>query len=398
MSKAVVYFETNDSVGHGETHQELNIKAMLALQWHVILIAYCSQQTTRWLQDLEAAEHDRFYVYRLSEQPRLGLEKCFVWYWANNQIRKAEAASTWKVDMVYFAAYDTMRRSLREAMFTRFLFHYSWVGLYITPVYYHPQATDRLPRKKKARLIDFIHMCFGHCKGIGIQDKNVLTGLQKWIANVPVVVFPQITDTTVAGSLETESIKRQARGRCIIGLLGVLHPRKGLRNFLRIAYESDSNKTFFVLAGNFDIDEYPAAERAEILRLLEINGRDNCCFRLTHTDNPLEFNALVDCCDVLYLVYREHFHSSGLLAKAAMFRKPVIVSRGYCMGEQVEMHNLGIAVNGNDYEDVLAAVLLISEPGVRKKLLASADFAGYCRQNDVGALQDALQQLLYPRT
>lgn len=113
-------------------------------------------------------------------------------------------------------------------------------------------------------------------------------------------------------------------------------------------------------------------------------------------DNPLEFNALVDCCDVLYLAYREHFRSSRLLTKAALFRKPVIVSRGYCMAELVSKYISVIAVNGEHYEEVLAAVRSIFEPGVRKMLLASAGFAEYCRQNDVGALQDALQQLLYP--
>jgi glycosyltransferase involved in cell wall biosynthesis len=209
-------------------------------------------------------------------------------------------------------------------------------------------------------------------------------------------VFPQITFTQVGSSLSADSIRKQAAGRCIFGLLGVLHPRKDLRMFLRIAAEADSDKSFFVLAGKFDAAEYPPTERAEILQLLDTNGRDNCFFLLTHIDNPLEFNALVDCCDVLYLVYRGHFHSSGLLAKAAQFRKPVIVSRGYRMGEQAEKYKLGITVNDGDYAEVFAAVQSISEPDVRKTLLLSADFAEYCRQNDADVLKQALQQLMKP--
>jgi len=164
-------------------------------------------------------------------------------------------------------------------------------------------------------------------------------------------------------------------------------------DFLRIASKFDSKKGFFLLAGKFDIKNFPEHEQKEIRRLLQTKGRDNCYFRLTHIDSPPEFNALVDCCDVLYLAYKNHYHSSGLLAKAALFNKPVIVSNGYCMGQRVTRYNLGLTVS-SAYSQKLEAVNQLADKAFRNTIRESTGFATYNSQNSTRALNSALQLLL----
>ena len=48
------------------------------------------------------------------------------------------------------------------------------------------------------------------------------------------------------------------------------------------------------------------------------------------------FNALIAESDLIFAAYKQFTGSSNLLTKAAAFRKPVIVSRGLCMGRRVE--------------------------------------------------------------
>ena len=61
-----------------------------------------------------------------------------------------------------------------------------------------------------------------------------------------------------------------------------------------------------------------------------------------------QFYALHSVCDILFGVYHQFAHSSGLLTKAAFFQKPVIVSKGYCMEERVRKYHLGLVVDEGD--------------------------------------------------
>lgn len=53
------------------------------------------------------------------------------------------------------------------------------------------------------------------------------------------------------------------------------------------------------------------------------------------------FNALIAESDLIFAAYKQFTGSSNLLTKAAAFRKPVIVSRGLCMGRRVEQYGTG---------------------------------------------------------
>jgi hypothetical protein len=394
MEKIVVYAEPANWLGHGETQQELYIKTMLGLQWKVILLTPAPHSTIRWSKDLPSSQKSNLYVHLLKKQPKRGFEKALKWRWMNNQVSQAEKQSGWKVNLVFLSWMDSMKVPPIYALLTRFIFKYQWVGLYFWPKHFRSDVKMRWWKRRKRILADTILMCFGRCKGIGVFEEGLSFGFAQKKNPVPIVFFPEITEKRIKVTEEIENIRRQADKRCIFGLLGDLSPRKGVFDFLRIAYEFDAKRGFFLLAGNFNIKNFPEQEQKEIRQFLQTKGRDNCYFRLTMTD-PLEFNALVNICDVLYLSYQNHYHSSGLLAKAALFNKPVIVSAGYCMGQRVIKYNLGLTVNSNVYPEKMKAVGRLADTDFRNRIKESPGFKIYSAQNSAKALNSALQQLLH---
>ncbi len=54
--------------------------------------------------------------------------------------------------------------------------------------------------------------------------------------------------------------------------------------------------------------------------------------------------------------YQNFYHSSNTLTKAALFNKPVIVSKGYLMEELAVKYQLGIAIEENNAEMLISAI------------------------------------------
>ncbi len=398
MPKVVVYVESPEWLGHAESQQENYVKALLSLGWKVIILTPAPQQTGRWAQELDSSQQKNLYIHLLSERPKSCWVKSLKWRWVNNQVRQAENQSGWTVDIVFLSWFDGMKVSPLNALMTRFVFKYPWAGLYFLPSHFRPDVKmkglwKRLGKISKI-LADYILLRFGRCKGIGVLDEAPGNAMVQMQSDAPVVFFPQMTETKIASTTEIETIRQQANGRCIFALLGHLHPRKGLIDFLRIARESDPARNFFLLVGKFNIKEFPSQEQQEIMQLLQTTGRDNCIFKLMQIESPREFNGFVESCDVLYLVYKNFYHSSGLLAKAALFNKPVIVSRSYCMGERVEKYKLGITVDSNNYREIVSAVNRLGDAAYRSEISKGEGFAEYHAQNTTAALQTSLQQLL----
>ena len=105
-------------------------------------------------------------------------------------------------------------------------------------------------------------------------------------------------------------------------------------------------------------------------------------------------NSLVDACDILYLVYEKFYYSSGLLTKAAVFKKLVIVSKKYSMGKRLEQYKLGVTVaEGNLLETVEAITYLLDDDN-RKTLLAEAEFNRYHAFHRLSVLEQTLYQML----
>jgi len=173
-----------------------------------------------------------------------------------------------------------------------------------------------------------------------------------------------------------------------------LSPRKGLLNFLRSIALIEPSQCFFLLAGRLIEEEYAPEERDELRKLLTLGNNENCYFDLEYISDAGMVNSLVDACDILYLVYEKFYYSSGLLTKAAVFKKLVIVSKEYSMGKRVDEYKLGVTVSEGNLLEIVEAIKYLLNEDRRNASLDQAEFDRYHAFHRVSVLEQTLYQML----
>ena len=393
MEKVIAYLESPNWLGHAATQQEIYVKALLDLGNMVIVLTPYPEETELWAGQLEPAQRCRLAICLLEALPKKGIARKFKWLWANQQVSKAEKKAGWRVDEVLVTWLDGLRVSLGKALLTGLFFRYSWAGLYFLPTHFRSDTEIAKRKRRREILSDYALLRYSRCRGIGVLDEGTIQGLQKIKKDLP-VLFPEMTEKVAIQTEEINKIRQLAGGRCIFALLGHLAARKGVLEFLRLARDFPEDKGFFLMAGHFEPASFEAGELAEIRQLLAPTGRNNCYFKLGKVESAQEFNGFLACSDVLYLGYKNFYHSSGLLAKAAHFRKPVIAGKGYCIGERVDRYKLGITVNISCDDEIRAAADTLADEEMRRQLVSGKGFADYDGQNSETALCKSLRQLL----
>ena len=76
--------------------------------------------------------------------------------------------------------------------------------------------------------------------------------------------------------------------------------------------------------------------------------RENCFFKFEPIPEGSAYNAIFCAFDIPFLVYDNFISSSNRLTKAAIFRRLVLASNNYCVGEDVIRYNLEEAVTPKD--------------------------------------------------
>lgn len=385
-------------VGHCETQMKLFVQILFTRDCRIIVLCPRPQIMESWVSTVFPEFRDRFLaVFFAAADHKHFLRKILLWKSIRDSVRAVEKTTGLSVDRVFLAWLDGLFPEKRwQSPLIRYFMTYQWVGLYFLPSIY--RSDIELPARSKKRKI--LRNCglfkSKNCVGVGVLDEGSYAGLSKRMGNKPVVLVPDVTDEQLpdTDADSVAEIRRKAGGRPIIGLIGVLSPRKGVLNFLRLAATIAPDQCFFLLAGELKVETYPAAEQEELKRLLSLGRTDNCSFILEYVADPALFNALVNLSDILYLVYDRFFHSSGLLTKAAVFKKPVIVSKKYCMGKRVQEYKLGLAVSEGNFEEILEAVKYLIVDGTRETLIENAEFGLYHDANNFPMLEQALCKML----
>jgi len=386
-------------IGHYETQMKLFVGMILKWGWGVIVLCPEPQIMECWVNDNLPEHKERFY----SSHFAAGKNKCFmeyinIWRRLQNCILTVERKTAWQVDIVLLTWLDgLLPNTLWQSLVIRKCFmKYPWVGIYFLPRLYRSDV--EMHWLKRIRRIERNKVIFTalNCRGIGVLDEDCYIGLVKELGRKHVFLLPDVTDEQLTeGAINRVwEIRQRGMGRPIIGLIGVLSPRKGVLNFLRAVAVMDSSQVFFVLAGRLVEEEYAPEEREEIKKLLNLGQNENCYFNLEYISDATILNSLVDACDILYLVYEKFYYSSGLLTKAAVFKKLVIVSKKYSMGKRVAEYKLGVTVaEGNLLETVEAITYLLDDDN-RNTLLGSAEFDRYHAFHRLSVLEQTLYQML----
>ncbi|RQW88073.1 MAG: hypothetical protein EHM79_06555 [Geobacter sp.] len=397
MGKVVVIAEMM-WVGHYETQMKLFVPILLKKGCRVIVLCPQPQAMECWVDNAIPKYVDRFYAsYFALGKDKSSFRKILLWRSIRDHIRLAERSTGWSVDILLLTWLDGMFPDKRwQSPCIRYFMTYPWVGLYFLPGIFRSDVEMRQQKRNRKMKRNNGIFKSDNCYGVGILDDGAYADLSKSIGKKPVILVPDVTDEQlpdIAADWVTE-IRQKAAGRPIIGLIGVLNPRKGVLNFLRVAETLAPDQCYFLLAGELNVEDFIPAEREELKRLLSLGNSENCSFILEYIADAAVFNSLVNLSDILYLVYDKFYHSSGLLTKAAVFRKPVIVSKKYCMGKRVEEYKLGLTVAEGKLAEILEAVNYLIDVRNRETLLERAEFDQYHAVNNLPMLEQKLCRLL----
>ena len=386
--------------GHHPTYLKFFAKTLLELGHEVIVLCPEPEEVNQWIISFCPELTNRLHCFELNEPllpyfplRRWQRRKMAIARWQQvAKIMEKIAAKLGKIpDLTFFAWLDSYLGPYLTAAISDRFFPYPWSGLYFQPRYL------RIPPKFKWMRHGILNplsvLKSSHCPVVAVLDEGIADKLQQKL-NKPVVTFPDFTDESAPDmSFEiAQKIRTKAAGRKIIGLLGSLDKRKGTLTLLEVSRQA-SDRWFFVFAGKLAEPAFTAVELAKIEEIVKVNP-DNCFFHLTRIPTEAQFNAIIQICDLLYAAYENFFPSVNVLIKAAIFEKPVIASKNYCMGERVQKFNLGYGIEGGSVSQCVSILERLHEELSTGNLSIQPDFEGYRHLHSIDQLISAFQKIL----
>jgi glycosyltransferase involved in cell wall biosynthesis len=384
--------------GHHPTYLKFFAKTLLELGHEVISLCPEPEEMNLWIASHCPELQPRFHSFELHEPAtrpipirRLQAKAMAVARWQRvaQSIQEISSKLGKAPDITFFAWLDTYLGLIPAITDT--IFPYPWSGLYFQPGYL--RIPPKLRWMRHGILNPLSVLKSSHCPVVAVLDEGIADKLQQKL-NKPVVTFPDITDESAPDiNFEiAQKIRAKAAGRKIIGLLGSLDKRKGTLTLLEVSQQV-SDRWFFVFAGRLAEPAFTAAELAKIEEIVKANP-DNCFFYWNSIPDGSGFNAVVQVCDVLYAAYENFPYSSNILTKAAIFEKPVIASKNYCMGERVEKFNLGYGIEEGSVSQCVSILERFHEELSTGSLSIQPDFEGYRHRHSIEQLRAAFQKIL----
>lgn len=306
------------------------------------------------------------------------------------QISEWSGSSGKKVSIIFYACmYDW---DFQWAHIAQPFLRVPWTGLYLQAMSYrmpgkaHP-VTGGLPVPERM---------FGGrlCKGIGILDEGIAIQASEALGKL-VITLPDLADGTVSNHQSdrelAQKMRRFADGRPIVGLFGHLQRSKGMSTFIEAARMPDAAGICFAIGGDVMWPE-EALETATIQQALA--ECPNVWSHLARIPNEAQLNHLLAACDVVFAAYLDFPHSSGILAKAAVLKKPVIVSDGYLMAERTRKYSLGEIVDQDSPPQILQAILKITKDPDYWIALKEPKWQEYCDENTFEQFKARVSELV----
>jgi glycosyltransferase involved in cell wall biosynthesis len=285
--------------------------------------------------------------------------------------------------------YDTDFRYFRYA---QFLFGYPWVGLYFNSRFFRLPGT-RIPYDGGFACPErFVSL--PSCKGIAVADPWIVESMEALAGpGKRVVVFPDFTDTSHdPDSGLALKIRALAGKRPIVSLVGHLQRTKGLVAFTAALQRPELSEAFFFLGGEVYWGEIDSSNRELLLKTWEDAPNLYCHLQYLSSESCL--NAVINVSDVIFAAYSDFPNTSNIMTKAALLRKPVLVSEGHLMADLTRQYHLGEVLPEGDVDAIAGALQkMISDP-----YLAHAEENGrwldFSQKYSADRLKLALQELL----
>lgn len=379
-------------IGHHPTYLKIFTKTLLELGYRVVTFCPEPIEINQWITLNCPKQSELFHAFELRE-PELNqslvslapkmLTALTYWQHTANAIQQASSKIGSSPDLVFFAWLDSYLSSYAIHYIVDKIFPYDWSGLYFRPYQHLKQQGSSILRNF---ISPYAALQSSHCKAVAILSEDTAETLQSKLKNKPVIVFPDITDESPPdlGFPIMNQIQDKAAGRKIIGLLGSLDKRKGFLTLLEVSQQMTGEDWFFAFAGKLGESSFLPQELIEIQSIVK-SAPHNCFFHFERIPDGPQFNSLVYVCNILFAVYNNFPSSSNILTKAAIFKKPVVVSNKFCMGKRVREFGLGLAINEGDTLQCIEALHQLGYPEV-DIVEQTRDFEGYKRLHSIEQL------------
>jgi len=348
--------------GHHPTYLRYYSKALLELGCNLVVFCQKSDQLKKWIQSCNKIPQQSFTVIEYGHPvlgrfvPDLIKPKLLVlhrWKNASTALKAYKQETGFQPDLVFFLCLDAYLDKRIPSFLVDLVFPFVWSGLYLAP------AISRGDEKTQYSALPFLcrdeSLLSSHCRTVGVLDDGMAYSLVK-ITGKPVIVFPDIAELFLSkvDFLQLTELIHETKGRKVVGLFGCLAKRKGILTLLAVSQRMTGEDVLFLFAGPLDESSFTDDERI-LIESFVTNPPVNCIFFL-ESFHEEHFNSLLESCDIIYLVYEKFSYSSNILTKAAYFKKPVIVTEGYCMAERVIKYRLGAVVKENHPEESERAI------------------------------------------
>lgn len=304
------------------------------------------------------------------------------WRCLKTAMDDAAKASGYSADFVFLPWLDSYLRFQLSTKLANKL-GVPWSGLYFRNHHFGENLSSIRKAAKGDRSLRNENLV-----AVGILDERFSETMAEE-SGKKVIAFPDITNEgrpEVPSSFALEIIK-QAAGRKIIGMVS-LEKRKGFLTMLRIAEAvADKEDWFFVAAGKYAQDTCDSEEQAyaaSIQAKVDSGELNNIYLQLPgeRVNDGADFNSLIKIFDVIYAAYEDFEGSSNALTKGAIFERPLIATKGECVGGRVEEFGMGLTIEQGNVDEGEAAI---------RKILAGEDWNGESlkkRYADYHALHD----------
>lgn len=384
--------------GHNPTYRQILAKTLLALNNRVITLCPDPSELTQWIQEKCTHNAELFHAIEIqTPKPSFfpfnrNISISFqLWQYAGTAIDRLCCKNGQKPDLVFFGYLDPYLHPYLPPSIIDIIFPYRWSGLYFLPSHLRSEKNFLSQQMATFKNPEFV-LNSSHCRAIAVLDEGITEKL-KIAVRKPIITFPDVTDSCPPDiNFEVaQQIRERKRGKKVISLLGGLTERKGVLKFLEISQKVPQEKYLFVLAGQLFKNHFNKQQWNEIERIVNLSP-PNCLFYFERISGEAQFNALVAESDILFAVYNNFMHSSNILTKAAIFKKPVVVSDAHCMGERVQKFQLGLTVKENDLLQIIEALDYLSKDCNLKTL--KLNFEEYQHRHKQEMLQEAFQELL----
>jgi hypothetical protein len=377
--------------GHHATYLKIFSEIIVGYGQKICIINPNIDLLSKWKDTLNSRDQSHVILVKINEPKRHFLYKKHTFYQlallfrAKAILKKQERKNRITIDFVFFPWLDDIGSPIRKPFHLLFkhFFPYRWGGL----LFQYSQAFHAFNNSSAT----FELLRLPSCTYIATLEEQCIPLLRNKFKEKTIVQYPDFASVAKTNNCEDTtitSIKTHAGCRTKICMLGTIDRRKGMMTLLDVINDMDKKKYYFIIAGKLYKNTF---KKDEILRIQHFFNHppENVRVIEGYVSDGL-FDGLLQTCNIIYAVYWCFPYSSNLLTKAAIFKKPIIVSEKFLMGKRVAQYNIGKVVAEKDKSACIDAIEALTQTDN----IAISNFIQYEKDHSISKLKTILHDFI----